>query len=216
MFVDVRTYTLPPGGLPAYVQRYAQEGYPIQQKLGMKCLGYYIAEVGVLNRTIHVWGYESVAEREEKRAAMGKDPAWAAFLAGNKDLLVAQENKIMASAPFYPMKNPKPGPIGVVDFRTYFVKHGRLGDFTKLYQEEGMPIQLGHLGHNIGWFTSHIGPQNQVVHLWAYPSVEERAKRRAAMTADPAWQAYGKKSSALLAHMENTLVAPAAFVTPQV
>jgi hypothetical protein len=215
MFVDVRIYTLPPGALPAYVARYAKEGYPVQQKHGMNCLGYYIAEVGVLNRTIHLWGYDTVAEREEKRGNLGKDPAWQAYLAGNRDALQHQENKIMVSAPFYPMKNPNPGPIGVVDFRTYYVKHGRLAEFVKLYAEEGMPIQLGHLGHNLGWFISHIGPQNQVVLLWAYPSVEERAKRRAAMTADPAWQAYGKKSSALLVHMENTLVTPAPFITPK-
>lgn len=215
MFVDVRIYSLPPGALPGYVARYAKEGFPVQQKHGFDCLGYYTTEVGVLNRSIHLWAWNSVAEREEKRAAMGKDPAWQAYIGGNKDALVAQENKIMVSAPFYPMKNTNPGPIGVVDFRTYHVKHGRLPEFVKLYQEEGMAIQNGHLGHNIGWFTSHIGMQNQVLHLWAYPSVEERARRRAAMVADPAWQAYGKKSSALLASMENALIVPAAFTQPK-
>jgi len=215
MIVDIRIYTLPPGGLPAYVQRYAAEGYPVQQKHGLNCLGYFTAEVGFLNRIIHVWTYPDVEDREKKRAAMGADPAWQAFLAGNKDALVAQENKILNAAPFFPMKNPNPGPVGVVDFRTYKVKHGRLAEFTKLYGEEGLPIQLGHLGHNIGWFTSHIGPQNEVVHMWAYPSVEERAKRRAAMVADPAWGAYGKKSSALLAQMENTLLVPVPFIKPQ-
>lgn len=215
MIVDIRIYTLPPGALAGYVQKYSTDGYPIQQKHGLNCLGYFTAEVGFLNRIYHVWSYPSVEDREKKRAALGADPAWQAYLAGNRDALVSQENKIMNAAPFFPMKNPMPGPVGVVDFRYYKVKHGRVPEFTKLYGEEGLPIQLGHLGHNIGWFTSHIGPQNEVVHMWAYPSVEERAKRRAAMTADPAWGAYGKKSSGLLTQMENTLLAPVPFIKPQ-
>ena len=38
------------------------------------------------------------------------------------------------------------------------------------------------------------GEINTIVHIWVYEDAADRAKRRAAMAADPDWQAYLKKS----------------------
>ena len=43
---------------------------------------------------------------------------------------------------------------------------------------------------------------NQIVHIWVYEDAADRAKRRAAMQADPDWQAYLKKS-AEAGYLEN-------------
>jgi hypothetical protein len=52
-----------------------------------------------------------------------------------------------------------------------------------------------------------------VVHLWAYEDQGDRAKRRAAMAADPAWQAYAKKSAEadLLVSQQNRITQPTDF-----
>jgi NIPSNAP len=51
---------------------------------------------------VHLWGYESQADREQRRAAMAKDPAWQGFLAKAKELgaFVSQENSILSPSAF--------------------------------------------------------------------------------------------------------------------
>ncbi len=101
----------------------------------------------------------------------------------------------------------------IVDMRTYTMVPGRLKAFLALYEAEGLPVQLRHLGKPIGYFTTEIGTQNQVVHLWGYESMADREQRRNAMEADPAWAAYRQKSAASgnLQHQENKILKSASF-----
>lgn len=84
----------------------------------------------------------------------------------------------------------------IVDLRTYTMVPGRLKAFLELYEREGLPVQRRHQGQPLGYFVTEIGTQNQVVHLWAYESLSDREKRRAALDADPEWMAYRAKSAA--------------------
>jgi len=56
-----------------------------------------------------------------------------------------------------------------------------------------------------------VGPLNQVVHLWAYDDMADRATRRAKMAADPAWQAYVKQVRPFVVTQENKILTPAPF-----
>lgn len=211
MIVDVRTYTLHPGQLGPMVTAYEQFGWPVQSKILGPCLGWFTAEVGVLNRVVHLWQYQDIAEREARRAQLQADSGWLGYLAKTKGFAQHQDNKIMKAAPFWPFSNSKIGPIGIVDVRTYTLKHGAIASYLDLYQAEALPLQIKHLGHCLGWFVSDIGPLNQVIHLWAYPSVEERASRRKAMAAEPAFAAYLGKMGEFVQYMENSLMLPAPF-----
>ena len=61
---------------------------------------------------------------------------------------------------------------------------------------KGLAVQKRILGHLVGYYSVEVGPLNQVVHLWAYDSLDERAKRRAALWADPEWLAYVNEPAA--------------------
>ncbi len=99
----------------------------------------------------------------------------------------------------------------IVDHRTYELQPGRLRDFLALYENEGWPVQRKHLGNLVGFFTTEVGNVNEIVHIWAYEDVADRAKRRAAMAADPAWQAYLQKSREFMKHMNNKILVPTSF-----
>jgi len=214
MIVDIRTYTLPPGSLGALFKLYASEGYPVQTKHLGAPLGYYFTDIGPLNRVVHLWGYADIGERARKRAAMESDPAWNAYRAKAGGFYVRQENRIMRTAPFFPMANEGKGPFPCIDFRCYDAHPGKLGAFMKAYETDGMTTQMKHLGNCAGWYFSDIGPQNQVVHLWGYADLGDRQKRRNAMQADPAWQTYLAKAIGNLQNMENWILRPAPFWTP--
>lgn len=104
----------------------------------------------------------------------------------------------------------------IIDHRTYTVHPGKINDFMNVYADRGFAIQSQHLGTCIGWYVSmDIGELNQVVHLWQYEDHADRAKRRAAMNADPEWQAYLKAAMPYLQKMENKILTVAPFFAAQ-
>ena len=58
-----------------------------------------------------------------------------------------------------------------------------------------IPAQTRHLGKPLAYMVTESGEMNTIVHIWVYEVAGDRAKRRAAMAADPDWQAYLKRSS---------------------
>jgi|SRR6185369_10267372 hypothetical protein len=215
MIVDVRTYTVQPGALGAYLKLYGSEGWPIQNRhLKDACVGYYAVDIGVQNRVVHLWRYPDIAERAKRRADMESDAGWNAYRSKSASFMVTQENKIMRPTPFWPaMKAEGGGPFATIDYRTYTLAPGKSAAFFKLYESEGMATQTKHLGNCIGFYQSDIGTQHQIVHLWAYADLSDRTRRRAAMMADPVWNTYLAKASPLFTHMENTILRPAPFWT---
>jgi hypothetical protein len=78
----------------------------------------------------------------------------------------------------------------IVDHRTYTFRPGTLQRWLNKYESEGLTLQQEFLGHCLGIYTTEIGNLHQVVLLWGYASLDDRDKRRAAMSADPRWQKY--------------------------
>jgi hypothetical protein len=101
----------------------------------------------------------------------------------------------------------------IVDLRIYTCVPNKMAEFVALYEAEGWEIQKRHLGHCVGWYTTIEGELNTVVHMWGYADQADRERRRAAMAADPAWQAYLKKAGerGLLVKMQNRIVKATGF-----
>ena len=103
MIVDLRIYTCLPNKLPAFVELYEKEGWPLQLKHLGNCVGWYTTVEGELNTVVHMWGYADQGDREQRRAAMAADPAWAAYLAklGGMGLLLKMQNRIIRPTSFF-------------------------------------------------------------------------------------------------------------------
>ena len=102
MIVDVRTYTLAPRKMTKYLELFERHALPVMQRHGLKLMGYYVSQIGPLNQVVHLWGYDSLADMEQKRAARDADPAWGEYLALTEGMVVAQEDKVMRPASFSP------------------------------------------------------------------------------------------------------------------
>ncbi len=103
MIVDMRTYTLKMGKVKAYFTMYEQEGYAIQRKYLGDPIGYFSTEIGNVNQVVHMWKYESLADRDQRRAALSADSGWMAYIQKASEFLITQENVILKSAPFSPI-----------------------------------------------------------------------------------------------------------------
>lgn len=97
------------------------------------------------------------------------------------------------------------------EMRTYRLKVGALPKYLQIVQDTGLNIQRGHLGQLVGYFHTDIGPLNQIVHIWAFESLDDRERRRSALAADPSWQAFMPELQALIEEMESKILRPAAF-----
>lgn len=99
----------------------------------------------------------------------------------------------------------------IVDERTYAIQPAHVRDYLDLYVAEGMALQIRHLGHLIGWFTTDVGVVNEVVHMWRFEGLGDRETRRAAMEADPAWRAFRTKASPYVLSMRSRILRPTSF-----
>ena len=99
----------------------------------------------------------------------------------------------------------------IVEQRTYTLKPGRVPEYLRLYEQEGLAVQSRHLGHPLGYYSSETGVLNQLVHMWGYSDANDRHARRVALYADPDWQALVPKLFDLIDTMETRLLAPAPF-----
>ena len=104
MIVEQRTYTLHPGKVPEYMRLYEQEGFAIQGPILGNLVGWYTTDFGPLNQIIHMWGYDSYAERDRRRAELQKSTEWRSFVAKIMPLIRTQENKTLLPAPWSPVR----------------------------------------------------------------------------------------------------------------
>jgi len=99
----------------------------------------------------------------------------------------------------------------IVEERIYTLEMGAAAQYLRLYEEHGLAVQTRYLPRMLGYFFTEAGPLNQIVHLWAYESFDQRLACRAAMAADPAWRDYVDKIRPLVRHQESKILRPAAF-----
>ena len=94
MIVDVRTYSIVPRKMSEYLALFEKYALPVQRRHIGDPLGYFLVEHGPLHQVVHLWGYESLADLEAKRAARDADPDWADYLGRTGGLVVSQDNKL--------------------------------------------------------------------------------------------------------------------------
>jgi hypothetical protein len=108
VLVDARTYTIRPGRMAEQLKIYGELGFPVQLKHIGQPLCYLQAESGELNTLLHLWVYDSATDREQRRAAMMKDPDWKKYLDTSREagLVTAQRTNLMTPVSFAPLKKP--------------------------------------------------------------------------------------------------------------
>jgi len=101
----------------------------------------------------------------------------------------------------------------LLDHRTYTVKPGSMAKQLKIYEDLGKAAQIRHLGQPLAYLVAESGELNTYVHIWVYEDAGDRAKKRAAMQADPDWIAYlaATAEAGYLIKQENKLMTPVPF-----
>jgi hypothetical protein len=183
MLYEVRTYTLRPGTVGEFEERFAKR-HPLREKHS-KLGGFWHTEFGPLNQVIHAWPYEDLQQRMAVREAMAKDTALAQ-LPGGRDFIVAQEAEIMVPAPFmHPLGSRDYGAGNVYEMRIYTFAPG---DIPKVLDAWGKAIEAREKFSPLAaCWTSELGGLNKFAHTWVYKDLNERVRIREEARKAGAW-----------------------------
>ena len=95
------------------------------------------------------------------------------------------------------------------ELRRYQIKPGKLADYVEKSGSIGRVVRGDRFGKLLGYWSTELGPLNQVVHLWEYPDLAARATARAGLAKDERWtKEYLPVSGPLLETQENMILTP--------
>ncbi len=75
----------------------------------------------------------------------------------------------------------------IYELRTYTVKQGTVAEVARNASTVSRDIRGDNYGKLEGYWITEIGPLNQVMHLWSYADLNERARLRAELARNPRW-----------------------------
>lgn len=104
MIVEQRDYHVHTGKLNELIEHYEREGIEIQKEVLGNLIGWFTTDVGELSTVVSMWGYRSFSDREERRAALKRDPRWPDFLTKIQPLIHTQKNRILVPTAFSPLQ----------------------------------------------------------------------------------------------------------------
>ena len=76
----------------------------------------------------------------------------------------------------------------IYELRTYTMKPGMAIKAAAHSGEMGRAVRGDDYGKLEGYWMTEVGPLNQVMHLWSYSDLIERARLRAALATNERWQ----------------------------
>lgn len=207
MIYELRTYTFAQNKLPEYLKLAENVGRPVRGNNYGVNHGYWVAEFGLLNQVWHLWSYESHAQRDELRIALGKNERWQKEYVPNiRPMMVRQDIRFLncVNAPTAPM-----GEGNIYELRIYRTKPGMAGPWAKMFKET-FPVREKY-SKNVFLMTGEAPQPNEALHMWSYPDLNTRAATRAKVAADPEWQAFVQKGTDIILEMHATLLLPTPY-----
>ena len=207
MIYEMRTYTTLAGGVGVLLDANEKIGRPVRGDNYGVLEGYWFTEIGPLNKVVHLWRYDSMAERDRLRAELGKLPDWTGkYIPAIRPQLVKQEIRFMET-----IREPKrPARDGnLYEFRVYRLQPGKAGEWLAAAKDM-LPAREKYSECVFMWAQQSPDP-NEVCHLWAYPSFEARLQARAGAAGDPAFQKFAAFARPFTIEQTSTLLLPASF-----
>jgi NIPSNAP len=98
----------------------------------------------------------------------------------------------------------------VYEMRVYTLQPGKTAAFQELIEKEALPV-ISKYSKLVGWWSTEVGPLNEVVHIWAFEDLNHRERARKAQGEDAQLQAFRPKAQAMIVSQYNKILTPANF-----
>lgn len=95
----------------------------------------------------------------------------------------------------------------IYELRTYTMKPGMAATAANHSAEVGRDVRGDDYGKLEGYWVTEIGPLNQVMHLWSFADMEERARLKAELAQNERWNTeYLPKMRPMLVRQDNRIL----------
>ena len=203
MIIEMRTYTLQPGTVATFEERFAK-ALPVRAKVS-PLAAFWHTEVGPLNRVIHLWPYDDLGARTRQRAEAAKLQGWPPDV---REFVIDQQADIYLPAPFSPKLEPRRHG-NLYEIRIYTFKPGGIpGVIDRWSTHIEARTKLSPL---VGAWYTELGGLNKWCHIWAYMDAADRFRVREEARAKGIWPPRSRGGPNMMIKQENMLVVPAAF-----
>ena len=200
MIYEVRTYDLKPGTVAQFEENFGK-ALPAREKYS-KLAAFWHTDIGPLNQVIHVWGYESLEEREHVRAEASKADGWPPPSDG---VILNMNSEIWTPAPFMRPMGGDQALGNIYEMRIYTYEPGSIPELIRKwtealpYREEFSPLAAG--------MYTELGGLNRWMHVWPYKDLADRARVREEASKSPHWPSGAPGR----VRQENKILIPASF-----
>lgn len=177
----------------------------LQERLpaaGGTLLGALASDIGELSRVmlLREFADADAALEAKHKLLLDADPL------GCAEWLVSLRSESFTLFPF--LEPPRPGAYGKwYELRTYSLRQGKLAETIEAWRQ-ALPARHA-MSPCLGAFTALDGEQPRFLNIWAYDSVDARAKIRADAVAQGVWPPKGGPAN--LTKMQSNLCMPLAF-----
>lgn len=104
MVIEERIYVLHTwASLREYLDVYEHEGLTVQIPILGGFLGYFVTEFGRQNQLVHLWGYNNLEDRKQRREQLALNEQWQSCLKKIRPMIRTMENRIMYPTNFSPI-----------------------------------------------------------------------------------------------------------------
>ena len=179
MIIEMRTYTLQPGTVATFEERFGQ-ALPARAKVS-PLAAFWHTEVGPLNRVIHVWPYDDLggahpaARRGDKAAGLAAQCPGIRSRAAERHL---SPGAVLAGARAAPARQSLRDPH----------LHLQAGRHPRRDRPLERPIaRRTKLSPLVGAWHSELGGLNKWCHIWAYKDAADRFRIREEARAKGIW-----------------------------
>jgi hypothetical protein len=80
--------------------------------------------------------------------------------------------------------------------------------YLRAWNASGRGPQARHLGEPLGVYVVEVGALNTLVYLWQYDDAADRARRRAALSADEEFAAFRRSVRELMVAQHTEILIP--------
>lgn len=105
--VDHRIYTIRLRKMGEFIEVFDRLAMPILLRTLGSPLGFWTSLIGPQNQFIHCWGYDSLADYEQRCEARDTHPDFPRYLAASEHLIVAQETRLIRRAALPSLEMPR-------------------------------------------------------------------------------------------------------------
>ncbi|MGH2926937.1 MAG: NIPSNAP family protein [Solirubrobacteraceae bacterium] len=192
-----------PGALKEAQKMYG-EGLPERTSLS-PLAGHWRSEHGVLNQTLELWPYDSLAHYADVQERIGRLAGWPAKAL--LDLSLEREVTLLAASSFSPPLQPRV--LGrVYELRTYAWAIGAMPLVDERWAAK-VPERV-ELSPLVGCFSTLTGRLDRLLHIWAYSDEAERLRIREEAVRIGAWPP-AMEGRGGLSRQESLLMIPSPF-----